>query len=118
MAAALLAIWAGIAITGTRDMLAFNEACATAERELEATGIPSWDIDAGYAWNGWRLYAHPENLPPEADRGYDVSFVTSNRATHYSITNSPLPHSEGIRIVPLARASWQATRAVYVVRRP
>ncbi len=114
----MLVIWAGVAISGTRDMLAFNEACATAARELEASGIPSWDIDAGYAWNGWRLYAHPDNLRPGANRWYDVPFVTSNRATHYSITNSPLPHSEVIRIVPLERSSWQATRAVYVVRRP
>jgi hypothetical protein len=118
IATAILAIWAGIAISGTRDMLAFNDACAKAARELEASGIPPWDIDAGYALNGWRLYAHPENLPPGANRRYDVPFVTSNRATHYSITNSPLPQSEVIRIVPLERASWQATRAVYVVRRP
>jgi hypothetical protein len=118
IATALLVIWAAIAISGTRDMLAFNEVCAKEARTLEASGIPSWDIDAGYAWNGWRLYAHPENLALGANREYDVPFVTSNRATHYSITNSPLPHAEVIRIVPLERASWQATRAVYVVRRP
>jgi len=118
IATAMLVIWAGVAISGTRDMLAFNQACATIAQELEASGIPSWDIDAGYAWNGWRLYAHPDHLPSGANRWYDVPFVTSNRATHYSITNSPLPHSEVIRIVPLERASWQATRAVYVVRRP
>ncbi len=118
IATAILAIWAGIAISGTRDMLAFNDACAKAARELEASGIPPWDIDAGYSLNGWRLYAHPENLPPGADRRDDVPFVTSSRATHYSITNSPLPRSEVLRIVPLERASWQASRAVYVVRRP
>ena len=56
------------------------------------------------------------NLPPGANRLYDVPFVTSNRATQYSITNSPLAHSEVIRIAPLERASWQATRALYVVR--
>src|SRR5205823_735925 len=58
IATAMLVIWAGVAISGTRDMLAVNEACARITRELEASGIPSWDIDAGYAWNGWRLYAH------------------------------------------------------------
>jgi len=118
IATAMLVIWAGVAISGTRDMLAVNEACVRITRELEASGIPSWDIDAGYAWNGWRLYAHPDNLPPGANRLYDVPFVTSNRATQYSITNSPLAHSEVIRIAPLERASWQATRALYVVRRP
>jgi hypothetical protein len=118
IAAAMLVIWAGTAVSGARDMLAFNDACAKAARELEASGIPPWDIDAGYALNGWRLYAHPDHLPPGANRRYDVPFVTSNRATHYSITNSPLPQSEVLRIVPLERASWQATRDIYVVRRP
>jgi hypothetical protein len=118
MAASMLVIWAGIAISGTRDMLAFNGACARAAQELEASGIPPWDIDAGYALNGWRLYAHPEHLPAGANRRYDVPFVTSATATHYSITNNPLPQSEVLRIIPLERATWQATRAVYVVRRP
>jgi hypothetical protein len=118
IATAILAVWAGIAVTGTRDMLGFGDACAKAAKELEASGIPPWDIDAGYVLNGWRLYAHPEYLPPGADRRYDVPFVTSKAATHYEIANSPLPHTEVIRVVPLDRASWQATRELYVVRRP
>jgi len=117
VAAAMLVVWSGVAISGTRDMLAFNQAAATLERETEASGIPRWDIDAGYALNGWNLYAHPENLPPGTDRRYEVPFVTSDRPTHYSITNSPLPDSEILRIVPLERASWQSTHALYLVRR-
>jgi hypothetical protein len=117
VAAALLVVWASIAISGTRDMLAFNDTCARVAAELEASGIPAWDIDAGYSLDGWRLYAHPERLPPGANRQFDVPFVTSNRPTHYSITNSPLPHSEVLRTVPLKHASWQATRVVYVVLR-
>jgi hypothetical protein len=117
VAAALLIVWAGIAISGTRDMLAFNETCARIDAELEASGIPAWDIDAGYPLDGWRLYAHPERLPSGANRQYDVPFVTSNRPTHYSIANSPLPQSEVLRIVALDHASWQATRVVYVLRR-
>jgi hypothetical protein len=118
IATAMLVGWAAIATSGTRDMLAFNDACATAARALEATGIPPWDIDAGYVMNGWRLYAHPEHLPAGADRRYDVPYVTSDRPTRYSITNIPSPEFEVLRIVPLERASWQATRRVYVVRRP
>jgi 4-amino-4-deoxy-L-arabinose transferase-like glycosyltransferase len=117
IAAGLLIVWAGFAISGTRDMLAFNDTCARLAAELEASGIPPWDIDAGYPLDGWRLYAHPERLPPGSNRQSDVPFVTSNRPTHYSITNSPLPQSEVLRIVPLERALWQATRVVYVVRR-
>ena len=118
IASLLLIVWAAVAVSGTRDMLAVNDAAAAAERELEASGIPSWDIDAGYALNGWRLYAHPEHLPAGADRRYTVPFVTSNHPTHYSITNSPLPGSEVLRVVPLERATWQSTRVLYVVRRP
>jgi hypothetical protein len=117
VAAGLLIVWAGIAISGTRDMLAFNGTCASLAADLEASGIPPWDIDAGYPLDGWRLYAHPEHLPPGANRQWDVPFVSSNQPTHYSITNSPLPQSEVLRIVPLEHASWQATRVLYVVRR-
>jgi len=94
MAAACLVLWAGVAISGTRDMLAFNEACAAAAREVEATGVPAWEIDAGYPLNGWRLYAHSENLPPGSDRRYDVPFVTSDRPTQYAIME---PAAAGIR---------------------
>ena len=118
VAAVLLLAWSGIAISGTRDMLAFNEAAATLAREVEASGVPRWDIDAGYALNGWDLYAHPENLPPGADRRYQVPFVTSDGPTHYSITNSPLPNSDILRIMPLERASWQSTRVLYLVHQP
>jgi hypothetical protein len=117
VAAALLIVWAAVAISGTRDMLAFNGACASLTEELEASGIPPWDIDAGYPLDGWRLYAHPEHLPPGANRQYDVPFVTSNLPTHYSITNSPLPKSQVLRVVPLEQAWWQATRVLYLVHR-
>jgi len=117
IASVLLIGWAAIAISGTRDMLALNDASARMAQELEATGIPPWDIDAGYSLNGWRLYAHPEHLPPGANRRYDVPFVTSNRATPYSITNRPLPGAEVLRIVPLDRSSWQWTRVLFVLRR-
>ena len=118
VASALLVSWFGIAFTGARDMLAFNDSVAMLVRQTEATGVPRWDIDAGYALDGWDLYAHPENLPPGADRRFSVPYVTSDGPTHYSITNSPLPHSEVLRVVPLERASWQSTRALYLVHQP
>jgi hypothetical protein len=98
-------------------MLAFNAACAQAARELEASGIAPSEVDAGYPLNGWRLYAHPENLPAGADRRYDVPFVTSARLTRYSIANGPAPESDIVRVIPLDRATWQASRVLYVVRR-
>jgi hypothetical protein len=118
VAAALLVVWAAIGITGTRDLLAYNEACALAAKQLEARGVPPWEIDAGYPLNGWRLYAHPENLPPGADRRYDVPFVTSGRKAQYVIENYPPAGADVIQVVPLPRATWQATRELYVVKRP
>jgi hypothetical protein len=116
-AGALLAVWAAVAVSGTRDMLAFNNACAGAARDLEAAGIPAADIDAGYPLNGWRLYAHSENLPPGSDRRYDVPFVTSDRSTRYQIVNGPIPEADIVRVIPLDRATWQASHVLYVVRR-
>ncbi|MEP7305044.1 MAG: glycosyltransferase family 39 protein [Acidobacteriota bacterium] len=118
VAAAVLIVWAAIGITGTRDLLAFNEACALAAKRLEARGVPPWEIDAGYPLNGWRLYAHSENLPPGADRRYDVPFVTSDRKAQYVIANYPPAGANVIEVVPLPRATWQATRELYVVKRP
>jgi hypothetical protein len=116
VAAALLSVWAVIAISGTRDLLAVNAASATAARQLEADGIPSWEIDAGYAWNGWRLYAHPENLPPGADPRFDVPYVTSGRLPMFRVTNVPLPGYDVIRVVALDHTWWQVTDRLYVLQ--
>jgi hypothetical protein len=116
VAGALLSVWAVIAISGTRDLMAVNAASATAARQLEAAGIPSWEIDAGYALNGWRLYAHPENLPPGADPRFDVPYVTSGRLPTYRVTNVPLPGYDVIRVVALDHTWWQVTDRLYVLQ--
>jgi len=117
VAAGILVVWAFVAVTGTRDLLAFNDACAAIAKDLEASGVPAWEIDAGYPVNGWRLYAHSEHLPPGADRRYDVPFVTSDRRTTYAVMSHPPPGSHVVRVVPLPRATWQATHELYVVKR-
>ena len=48
---------------------------------------------------------------------YEVPFVTSVRPTLYAIMNGPKPGYDVVRVVPLERASWQASRAVYILRR-
>jgi hypothetical protein len=118
VAAPLLAFWGFVCVTGTRDMLATNDAVAGLERELEASGVPPSQIDAGYSLNGWRLYAHPENLlPPHADPHYDVPFVTSATPTPYRIVNVPGPGEDVVKMVALPAAWWQVTDRLYVVRR-
>ena len=113
----MLVGWAAIAVTGTRDMLAYYEAASDAARVLEASGIPAWEIDAGYPLNGWRLYAHPEHLPPGADRRDDVPFVTSASHPPYAVVSHPPPGVTVLRVIPLPRATWQASRELYVVKR-
>ena len=117
VAAPMLALWGFISVTGTRDMIATNAAVARLAHDLETQGIAPSDIDAGYTLNGWRLYAHPENLPPHADPHWSVPFVTSKRTTPYGIVNVPGPGEEVIRVEPLPAAIWQVTNRLYVVRR-
>jgi 4-amino-4-deoxy-L-arabinose transferase-like glycosyltransferase len=98
---------AGIAVLSLVSMLVtWNEtrnhrATAEAVAWLRETNIPLANIDAGYAFNGWNLYAHPENLAPGALRERDVPFVTTNEKKPYVIATSPIP---GYRV--LRRYSW------------
>ena len=76
---------AGITVLFALSMLVtWNEtqtsrAIAQGVAWLRARNIPFASIDAGYVFNGWNLYAHPENLPPGAIPERDVPFVTSRR---------------------------------------
>ena len=117
LAGGCLVVLAGIAVTGTRDMLDVNATAAAAARALEDTGVPPWEIDAGWAVNGWRLYAHPEHLRPGADRRESVPFVTSKEQTLYKIVSTPRDGYDVARVIPLAHAWWQATDRLYVLRR-
>jgi 4-amino-4-deoxy-L-arabinose transferase-like glycosyltransferase len=109
-----LALWAFVSFTGTRDMIVTNDTVARVERELEAQGIPAADIDAGYASNGWRLYAHPENLHAHADPHDSVPFITSDGSAPYRIVNAP-DGDEILRVVSLPAAMWQVSDRIYVV---
>jgi hypothetical protein len=85
-----LALFGVIALVGTSDALRFNQAVGDAWESLVDAGVPPADIDAGYAWNGWRLYAHPTNLDPGMSPLADVPWVTSARHPEYAISTSPL----------------------------
>jgi hypothetical protein len=73
-----------------------NRAAAEALAWLRTRGIPFSDIDAGYALDGWYLYAHPENLAPGQIPERDVPFVTTNERRSYVIATAPL---EGYKVV-------------------
>jgi hypothetical protein len=74
-----------------------NRATAEAVAWLREKNIPFASIDAGYVFNGWNLYAHPENLPPGALPERDVPLVTSNEKKPYVIAASPIPGYKVLR---------------------
>ena len=78
-----------------------NRAAAAGLAWLRGRGIPFSEIDAGYALNGWYLYAHPENLAPGNLPDRDVPFVTTDEKKRYVIATSPM---ENYRV--LRRYTW------------
>lgn len=98
---------AGIAILSLISMLVTwsetqnNRAAAEGLAWLRVKDIPFANIDAGYALNGWNLYAHPENLAPGTLRDRDVPFVTTNEKKPYLIATTPMA---GYRVI--RRYSW------------
>jgi Dolichyl-phosphate-mannose-protein mannosyltransferase len=87
---------AGIAVLSLISMLVTwsetqnNRAAAKGLAWLRDKGIPFAEIDAGYALDGWYLYAHPENLAPGNIPERDVPFVTTNEKKPYVIATSPV----------------------------
>ena len=74
-----------------------NRAASEALAWLRNRGIPFSDIDAGYALDGWYLYAHPENLAPGQIPERDVPFVTTNEPRPYVIATAPLKSYKVLR---------------------
>jgi 4-amino-4-deoxy-L-arabinose transferase-like glycosyltransferase len=112
-----LAALAVVDVTGTRDMLAYQRAVTAIAAELRAAGVPELDLDAGYVENGWRLYAHPERLPPGKSPYLDVPHVTAKAdGLGWVIANAPLPGYVVTRTVEIP-TWWAYTDRVYVLRR-
>jgi hypothetical protein len=116
LAGALLAALFVLDVTGTRDMLAHARAVDAALARLVAAGVPWREVDAGYAENGWHLYAHPENLPPGTDVDREVPHVTGAADLPYVIANTPVRGYAVRETVPVA-SHWAATDRVYVLER-
>ena len=77
--------------------------------------MPPAQVDAGYAVNGWWLYAHPENLGAGMRAATDVPFVTAATSMPYVIANSPLPGYQVLRAVSWA-SPWAVSSTVFVLR--
>ncbi len=98
LAWALVALFAVVGGLGVRDTLRFNQAVRDTWQSLVDSGVPPSDIDAGYAWNGWVLYAHPENLAPGQTTD-DVPWVMSTRALRYRLAKNPVDGYDEVRRV-------------------
>lgn len=88
LASAVMVLFGVVGLVGTRDALRFNQAVHDTVQSLVNAGIPRSHIDAGYAWNGWMLYAHPSNLAPGATPLRDVPWITSADKLPYIIAKT------------------------------
>lgn len=113
--AATVLVSAGISVTGTIDNFRYNGAVVAARESLLRQGAAAAEIDAGYALNGWWLYAHPENLPAGWRPESDVPFVTTSRRLPYVVANSPLAGYSVIRTVTWS-SLWAVSDHLYVLR--
>jgi hypothetical protein len=105
-------LWGTIALTGTIDMFRYIAAVAAAHTWLREQGVTAAHIDAGYAFNGWWLYAPalPSGRGPEPD----VPFVTGMTPLPYKIANAPVPPYGVVRRVTWP-ALWAASDTLYVL---
>jgi hypothetical protein len=115
--AALLSLQAAVGTVGTRDALAYNEACQRAHASLVSAGVPAREIDAGWSFNGWMLYAHPQNLAAGSDRNRAVPQVTANTPLRYSLAVAPLPGYRVLHTIRWRERMWPSPSRVLVLQR-
>jgi hypothetical protein len=112
-----MAIFATVAVVGTRDALRFNQGLRDSWQALVDSGVRPSDIDAGYAWNGWWLYAHPENLG-KGLTVQDVPWITSHRRPTYILSKSVLDGYDVAREVAWTDdAPWPGPDRLLVLKR-
>ncbi len=114
---AAMAVIAIVAVMGTRDALRFNQSLRDSWQALVDSGVRPSEIDAGYAWTGWMLYAHPENLA-RGQTIQDVPWVTSKRRLTYVLSKSPLDGYDVAREVAWTDdAPWPGPDRLLVLKR-
>jgi hypothetical protein len=112
-----IAIFAAVAVIGTRDALRFNQSLRDNWQALVDSGVPPSEIDAGYVWNGWWLYAHPENLSG-GQTVNDVPWITSQRRPTYILSTSVLTGYDVVREVTWAGdAPWPGPNRLLILKR-
>ncbi len=107
-------LWGIIAISGTIDLFRCNMTVAEARTWLLRQGVAPEHIDAGYALNGWWLYAHARSEPPRRGREPDVPWITGWTALPYKIAGAADPSYAVVRSFRW-RTLWAALDTVYVL---
>lgn len=114
---AVAAAYAVVAVIGTRDTLRFNDEVRAARQALVEGGVALADIDAGYVWNGWTLYAHPENLH-RGETAEDVPWITARRPLPFRIAKAPTEGYDVVRRIEWAGDfAWPGPDSLVVLRR-
>jgi len=113
-----MAVFATVAVVGTRDALRFNQSVRDSWQALVDSGVRPSEIDAGYAWNGWWLYAHPENLSGGMTVN-DVPWITSDeRRSTYILSTSSLTGYDVVREVDWTDdLSWPGPDRLFILKR-
>jgi hypothetical protein len=110
-------VFAMVAVVGTRDALRFNQSVRDSWQALVDSGVRPSDIDAGYAWTGWWLYAHPENLA-KGQTIRDVPWITSKRRPTYILSKAPIDGYDVAREVAWTDdAPWPGPDRLFVLKR-
>jgi Dolichyl-phosphate-mannose-protein mannosyltransferase len=107
-------LWGTIAVTGTIDQFRYHRTVVEARDWLLRHGVALEHIDAGYALNGWWLYAHHPSGPPSRGREPDVPWITSSTPLPYIIANVAVP---SYAVVQSFRRPmlWAASDTIYVL---
>jgi hypothetical protein len=106
-----------IALVGSRDAFRFNAAVGEGRESLVRGGVAPSDIDAGYAWNGWTLYAHPENLANGLKAESDVPWINSSRRTRYVLSKTPVAGYDIVRVIEWRDLPWPGPDRLFVMLR-
>jgi Dolichyl-phosphate-mannose-protein mannosyltransferase len=117
MALASIGVLFALSMLVTWNETQTSRAIAEALGWLRGKDIPFTSIDAGYVFNGWNLYAHPENLSPGAVPERDVPLVTSKENKPYVIAASPIAGYRVIREYSWAIPLTSFEPKVYVLEK-
>jgi len=107
-------LWGTIAVTGTIDYFRYNLTVVEARDWLLRQGVAAVHIDAGYALNGWWLYAHNSTGRPSRGREPDVPWVTGWPPLPYKIANVAEPSYAVVRSFR-RQMLWAASDTIYVL---